>query len=176
MLGLREILKQAKFGSSVVSSSFFFFLSSFFFSVAVYPIWETLPAFQASSNKSFVSCLNCFSKKWGRGASLLLSGLRIWCQYSGSGYSCGMGFTPALGTSTCCSCAPSLQKKGRGEKVWRGGRDGSGIIPSFHSYCCYQKRGSCQGWRVGSCLTLRNELSKETTYRDKEKNLIGKGP
>ena len=38
-----------------------------------------------------------------------------------------------------------------------------------------QKGGSLQGPRVGSCLTLRNELSEETHALTKQEILLGRG-
>ena len=40
---------------------------------------------------------------------------------------------------------------------------------------CCRKRDTSQGLRVGSCLTLRNELSKETHVLTKQEALLGKG-
>ena len=40
-------------------------------------------------------------------------------------------------------------------------------------YCC-RKGDPFQGPKLGSCLTLRNELSKET-HADKARDSIGKG-
>ena len=36
--------------------------------------------------------------------------------------------------------------------------------------------GPFQGLRVGSCLTLNNELSKETHVLKKQETLLGRGP
>ena len=43
------------------------------------------------------------------------------------------------------------------------------------SFCC-RKRDPVQGPKLGSCLTLRNELSKETHMLTKQEILLGKGP
>ena len=40
---------------------------------------------------------------------------------------------------------------------------------------CYRKADSFQGPKLGSCLTLRNELSKETHVLTKQEILLGKG-
>ena len=40
---------------------------------------------------------------------------------------------------------------------------------------CCRKGDPFQGPRVGSCLTLRNELSKETQVLTKQETLLGKG-
>ena len=40
---------------------------------------------------------------------------------------------------------------------------------------CCRKRDPFQGIRVGSCLTLRNELSKEACILTKQKTLLGRG-
>ena len=41
-------------------------------------------------------------------------------------------------------------------------------------FCC-RKRDPFQGPKLGSCLTLGNELSEET-HVDKARDFIGKGP
>ena len=38
-----------------------------------------------------------------------------------------------------------------------------------------QERGPFQGPKLGSCLTLGNELSEETHLLTKQENLLGKG-
>ena len=40
---------------------------------------------------------------------------------------------------------------------------------------CCRKRDPFQGIRVGSCLTLRNELSKEACILTKQETLLGRG-
>ena len=45
---------------------------------------------------------------------------------------------------------------------------------SFKYWLCCRKRDLFQGPRVGSCLTLRNELSEETCA-EKARDFIGKG-
>ena len=40
---------------------------------------------------------------------------------------------------------------------------------------CYRKGNLFQGLRVGSCLTLRNELSRETQVLTKQETLLGRG-
>ena len=42
------------------------------------------------------------------------------------------------------------------------------------SFCC-RKRDPVQGPKLGSCLTLRNELSKETHVLTKQEILLGQG-
>ena len=42
------------------------------------------------------------------------------------------------------------------------------------SFCC-RKGNSFQGPKLGSCLTLRNELSEETHVLTKQEILLGKG-
>ena len=42
-------------------------------------------------------------------------------------------------------------------------------------YCC-RKGDPFQGPKLGSCLTLRNELSEETHVLTKQEVLLGKGP
>ena len=41
-------------------------------------------------------------------------------------------------------------------------------------HCC-RKGDPFQGPKLGSCLTLRNELSEETHLLTKQENLLGKG-
>ena len=38
-----------------------------------------------------------------------------------------------------------------------------------------QEGGPLPGWKLGSCLTLRNELSEETHLLTKQETLLGKG-
>ena len=40
---------------------------------------------------------------------------------------------------------------------------------------CFRKADPFQGPRVGSCLTLRNELSEETRVLTKQETLLGRG-
>ena len=40
---------------------------------------------------------------------------------------------------------------------------------------CYRKGDPFQGPKLGSCLTLRNELSEETHVLTKQEILLGKG-
>ena len=47
--------------------------------------------------------------------------------------------------------------------------------PTRVTICC-RKRDPFQGPKLGSCLTLRNELSKETYVLTKQEILLGKGP
>ena len=44
----------------------------------------------------------------------------------------------------------------------------------IHWYCC-TKGDSFQGLKLGSCLTLGNELSEETHVLTKQEILFGKG-
>ena len=46
--------------------------------------------------------------------------------------------------------------------------------PTRVTICC-RKRDPFQGPKLGSCLTLRNELSKETHVVAKQEILLGKG-
>ena len=46
--------------------------------------------------------------------------------------------------------------------------------PTRVAICC-RKRESFQGLKLGSCLTLRNELSEETHVLTKQEILLGKG-
>ena len=46
---------------------------------------------------------------------------------------------------------------------------------SSNNHCCYQKGDPFQSPRAGSCLTLRNELSKETHVLTKQETLLGMG-
>ena len=49
----------------------------------------------------------------------------------------------------------------------------SDFIGNFKSFCC-RKGDPFQGLKLGSCLTLGNELSEET-HADKARDFIGKG-
>ena len=44
-----------------------------------------------------------------------------------------------------------------------------------HSWRCCRKGDPCQGPKLGSCLTLGNELSEETHVLTKQEILLGKG-
>ena len=44
-----------------------------------------------------------------------------------------------------------------------------------HGYYCCRKEDPFQGPKLGSCLTLRNELSKETHVLTEQEILLGKG-
>ena len=44
------------------------------------------------------------------------------------------------------------------------------------SWTCCRKGDPFQGPKLGSCLTLRNELSEETHVLTKQEILLGKGP
>ena len=46
--------------------------------------------------------------------------------------------------------------------------------PTRVAICC-RKRDPFQGPKLGSCLTLRNELSEETHVLTKQEILLGKG-
>ena len=45
----------------------------------------------------------------------------------------------------------------------------------FHCCLCCRKGDPFQGPKLGSCLTLRNELSEETHVLTKQEILLGKG-
>ena len=47
--------------------------------------------------------------------------------------------------------------------------------PTRVTICC-RKRDPFQGLKLGSCLTLGNELSEETYVLTKQEILLGKGP
>ena len=51
-------------------------------------------------------------------------------------------------------------------KVW---------VDTFTGWICCRKGDPFQGPKLGSCLTLRNELSKETHVLTKQEILLGKG-
>ena len=48
-------------------------------------------------------------------------------------------------------------------------------VGGSHSYTCRRKRDPFQGLRVGSCLTLGNELSEEIHVLTKQETLLGRG-
>ena len=56
-------------------------------------------------------------------------------------------------------------------RAWQGG--GTLGIQAHLCYCC-RKGDPFQGPKLGSCLTLGNELSEET-HADKARDFIGKG-
>ena len=47
-------------------------------------------------------------------------------------------------------------------------------VGGSHSYTCRRKRDPFQGLRVGSCLTLGNELSEEIHVLTKQETLLGR--
>ena len=49
------------------------------------------------------------------------------------------------------------------------------IFLSQHLYICCRKEDPFQGLKLGSCLILRNELSKDTHVLTKQEILLGKG-
>ena len=49
-------------------------------------------------------------------------------------------------------------------------------IDAFKFWCCCRKGDPFQGLKVGSCLTLRKELSKETHMLTKQEILLGSVP
>ena len=49
------------------------------------------------------------------------------------------------------------------------------ILPHFYEQFCCRKEDPFHGPKLGSCLTLRNELSKETHVLTKQEILLGKG-
>ena len=51
--------------------------------------------------------------------------------------------------------------------AWAGGKQGPELV-------CSRKGDPFQGPKLGSCLTLGNELSEET-HADKARDFIGKG-
>ena len=56
---------------------------------------------------------------------------------------------------------------------WSGCQFQRRRVPTRVAICC-RKGDPFQGPKLGSCLTLRNELSKET-HDDKARDFIGKG-
>ena len=48
-------------------------------------------------------------------------------------------------------------------------------ITHLHDYFCCRKVNPFQGLKLGSCLTLGNELSEETHVLTKQEILLGKG-
>ena len=48
-------------------------------------------------------------------------------------------------------------------------------MDTFTGWICCRKGDPFQGPKLGSCLTLRNELSKETHVLTKQEILLGKG-
>ena len=57
---------------------------------------------------------------------------------------------------------------------WSGCQSPRRRIPARVTICC-RKRDPFQGPKLGSCLTLGNELSKETYVLTKQEILLGKG-
>ena len=57
---------------------------------------------------------------------------------------------------------------------WSGCQSQQRRVPARVAICC-RKRDPFQGPKLGSCLTLRKELSEET-YADKARDFIGRGP
>ena len=57
---------------------------------------------------------------------------------------------------------------------WSGCQSQQRRVPSRVAICC-RKADPFQGPKLGSCLTLRNELSEETNVLTKQKTLLGKG-
>ena len=49
-------------------------------------------------------------------------------------------------------------------------------VESMMPFYCSRKVDPFQGPKLGSCPTLRNELSKETHVLTKQEILLGKGP
>ena len=48
-------------------------------------------------------------------------------------------------------------------------------LTPFSLWSCCRKEDPFQGPKLGSCLTLRNELSEETHVLTKQEILLGKG-
>ena len=57
---------------------------------------------------------------------------------------------------------------------WSGCQSQQRRIPARVAICC-RKADPFQGLKLGSCLTLRNELSEETHVLTKQEILLGKG-
>ena len=57
---------------------------------------------------------------------------------------------------------------------WSGCQSQQRRVPVRVAICC-RKADPFQGPKLGSCLTLRNELSKETHVLTKQEILLGKG-
>ena len=57
---------------------------------------------------------------------------------------------------------------------WSGCQSQRRRVPTRVAICC-RKGDPFQGPKLGSCLTLGNELSQETHVLTKQKNLLGKG-
>ena len=55
-----------------------------------------------------------------------------------------------------------------------GGKDITARVMKI-DYNCFRKGDPFQGLKLGSCLTLRNELSEETHLLTKQETLLGKG-
>ena len=57
---------------------------------------------------------------------------------------------------------------------WSGCQSQRKRVPARVAICC-RKADSFQGLKLGSCLTLRNELSEETHVLTEQEILVGKG-
>ena len=57
---------------------------------------------------------------------------------------------------------------------WSGCQSQQRRVPARVAICC-RKADPVQGPNLGSCLTLRNELSEETHVQIKQETLLGKG-
>ena len=57
---------------------------------------------------------------------------------------------------------------------WSGCQSQQRRVPARVAICC-RKRDPFQGPKLGSCLTLGNELSEETHVMTKQEILLGKG-
>ena len=57
---------------------------------------------------------------------------------------------------------------------WSGCQSQQRRVPARVAICC-RKAGPFKGPKLGSCLTLGNELSKETHVLMKQENLLGTG-
>ena len=57
---------------------------------------------------------------------------------------------------------------------WSGCQSQQRRVPARVAICC-RKEDPFQGPKLGSCLTLRNELSEETYVLTKQEILLGKG-
>ena len=75
----------------------------------------------------------------------------------------GPGFSPWSGNRDPTSCIVWPKKKKMWFKIFLG------------AWICYRKGNLFQGMRVGSCLTLGNELSEESHMLTKRESLLGRG-
>ena len=57
---------------------------------------------------------------------------------------------------------------------WSGCQSQQRRVPARVAICC-RKVDPFQGPKLGSCLTLRNELSEETPVLTKQETVLGKG-